>query len=180
MIGGIEKCVDLGHGHAHFRLPYLPDFVAGADDAFLQDAEVEAGPSTGRQQRRHPRLVHPNADAIAGDTGLSDLEQRATDLVTVADADGIVGQSLDGEVLAKLSVDEIGSVELLLPITIRLDLVDEDGALLAAVAGQVALSISFQIQPPDPAPARQRFLPDPGVHGTTLPLDVAWKTYVHR
>jgi hypothetical protein len=32
---------------------------------------------------------------------LSDLEQRAADLVTVADAHGIVGQSFDREVLAE-------------------------------------------------------------------------------
>ena len=111
---------------------------------------------------------------------MSDLEQRAADLEAVADADGIVGQSFDGEVLAELSVDEIGSLELLLPMMIRLDLVDEDGTLLAPVAGQVALTISLQIQPSDSASARHRILPDPGVHRTTPPLDVAWKTDVHR
>jgi hypothetical protein len=39
---------------------------------------------------------------------LSDLEQCAADLITVPDANGIVRQSFDREVLAELSVDEIG------------------------------------------------------------------------
>jgi len=74
---------------------------------------------------------------------LSDLEERAANPITVADAHGIVGQSFDGEVLAELSVDEIGPLQLLLPITIRFNLVDEDRALLTPVPGQVALTISI-------------------------------------
>jgi hypothetical protein len=38
---------------------------------------------------------------------LSDLEQRAADLISVADAHGIVGRSFDREVLAELSGDEL-------------------------------------------------------------------------
>ncbi len=180
MIGRIEERVDLCDGHSLLRLSHLHDFVAGAHLAFLQDAEVEPRPSAGCQQCRHPGLVHPNADAIAGNARLSDLEQRAADLITVADAHGIVGQSFDREVLAELSVDEVGPLQLLLPIAIRFDLVDEDGALLTPVPGQVALTVSVQIQPADPTAATHRILPDPGVHSATLPLDVARKSDVHR
>ena len=73
---------------------------------------------------------------------MSNLEEPAADLITVTDEDGIVGQSFDREVLAELSVDEVGPLQLLLPIAIRFDLVDEDGALLTPVPGQVALSVS--------------------------------------
>ena len=111
---------------------------------------------------------------------MSDLEQRAADLITVADAHGIVGQSFDREVLAELSVDEVGPLQLLLPVVIRFDLVDEDGSLLTPVAGQVALTVSVQIQPADPTAATHRILPDPGVYSATLPLDVARKSDVHR
>jgi hypothetical protein len=111
---------------------------------------------------------------------LSDLEQCAADLITVADAHGVVGQSFDREVFAELSVDEVGSLQLFLPIVIRLDLVDENGSLLASVPGQVALTVSLQIQPPNPAGAGHRIFPDPGVHSSALPLDVAWKSNVHR
>jgi hypothetical protein len=70
-------------------------------------------------------------------------------LITVADASDIVRQSFDREVLAELSVDEVGPLELVLPVAIRFDLVDEDGSLLTPVAGQVALTVSVQIQPAD-------------------------------
>src|SRR5580704_16497135 len=133
MIGRIEEPVDLRDGHSLVRLSHLHDFVAGAHIASLQDAEIESRPSAGCQQCRHPRLVHPNANAIAGNAWLSDLEQRAADLITVADANSIVEQSFDREVLAKLSVDEVRPFQLLLPEVIRFDLVNEGGSLLTPV-----------------------------------------------
>src|SRR6516225_637664 len=180
MLRRIEESVDLCDGHSLLRLSDLHDFVAGADLAFLQDAEVEPRPAAGCQQCGHPGLVHPNADAIAGNARLSDLEQRAADLITVADVHGIVGQSLDREVFTELSVDEVGPLQLLLPIAIRFDLVDEDGLLLTPVADQVALTVSFQIQPADPTAATHRILPDRGVYSATLPLDITRKSDIHR
>src|SRR6202042_3686342 len=118
--------------------------------AFLQDAEVEPGPSAGGQQCRHPRLVHPNSAAVASDARLRDLEQWATDSIPEADASGITRQSLDGEVFAELAVAQVGPAQLLLPVAIRFDLVDEDGSLFTPVAGQVALTVSVHIQPADP------------------------------
>jgi hypothetical protein len=111
---------------------------------------------------------------------LGDLEQRAADLITLADAHRIVRQCFDCEVFAELSMGEVGPLQLLLPIAIRFNLVDEDGALLSPVPGQVALTVSGEIQPADPTSATHRILPDPGVHNATLPLDVARKSDVHR
>src|SRR5262249_10599707 len=128
----------------------------------------------------HPRLIHSNADAVAGHARLCDLEQRAAYLITVANAHLIVGQSFDREVLAELSVDEVGSPQLLLPITIRFDLVDEDGALLAPVPGQIALTISVEIQTAYAAAAAHGILPDSGAHSATLPLEIARKADIHR
>jgi hypothetical protein len=123
---------------------------------------------------------HPNANAIAGNARLSDLEHCAADLITVAAVNGIVGQSFDREVLAKLSVDEVGPFQLLLPVAIRFDLVDEGGSLLTPVATQVALTVSVQIQSADPTAATHRFFTDPGVYRATLPLDIARESDVHR
>src|SRR5262245_30483223 len=116
MIGRIEERVDFCDGYLLLRLSHLHDLIAGAYFALLQDAEVESRPSAGCQQCRHPWLVHPNADAIAGHARLSDLKQCAADLITVANANGIVRQSFNRKVLAELSVDEIGSLELILPV----------------------------------------------------------------
>src|SRR4029077_10182311 len=139
---------------------------------FPEDTEVEPRPAAGCQQCRHPWLVPSNADAIAGNARLSDLEQCAADLIAVTDAPGIVGQSLDREVLTELSVDEIGPLQLLLPVVIRFDLVDEDGSLLTPVAVQGALTVSVQIQSSDPTAAPHRVFPDPRVYDATLPVDV--------
>src|SRR5260370_7731226 len=100
MIGRIEERVDLCHGHSLIRLSHLHDFVAGAHLAFLQDAEVEPRPSARCQQCRHPGLVHPNANAVAGNARLSDLEQCAADLITVADPNGTLRPSFARELLS--------------------------------------------------------------------------------
>ena len=101
----IEQRIDLGDGHALPGLADLHDLVAGADLALAQDAEIESRPAARRQQRRHPRLVGANAEPIAGHARLGDLEQRAADLIAVTDANGIVGQILDGEILSELAED---------------------------------------------------------------------------
>src|SRR5262245_14164758 len=176
----VEERVDLCNGHPLLRLSHLHDFVARTHLSFLENAQVKPGPSTGRQQCWHPGLVHPDSNAIAGHAGLCDLEQRAADLITVANAHRLVRQSLDREILAELSVDELSPVEPFLPIAIRFDLVDEDGTLLTPVPSEIALTVSVEIQPADPTSATHRSLPDCGVHRATLPLDIAWESDVHR
>src|SRR2546422_10233327 len=111
MMGRIEERVDLCDGHSLLRLSHFHDFVAGAHLTLLQDAEIKPRPSAGCQQCWHLGLVHANADAIAGNARLRDLEQRAADLITVAGAHGIVEQSFDREVLAELSGDEVGPLQ---------------------------------------------------------------------
>src|ERR1700757_980969 len=98
MIGRIQESADFCDGNSLLCLSHLHDFIARAYFALLQHAEVESRPSAGCEQCRHPWLVHPNADAMAGNARLSDLEQCAADLITVADAYGRVGHSFDGEV----------------------------------------------------------------------------------
>ena len=117
-------------------------------------AEVEAGPAVGHEQRRHPRIVQADADAVAGDARLGDLEHGRADPVAVADADLVVAQPFDGEVLAELPVDEVVAAELALPVAVRVDLVDEHGALLAAVAGQIALAVAVDVELADAATGR--------------------------
>jgi hypothetical protein len=77
--------------------------------------------------------------------GCVTLEQGAADPVSIANAHRVVGQSVDGEVLAELSVDEVAPLQLLLPVAVRFDLIDVDRALLTAVAGQVALTVPVEI-----------------------------------
>ena len=55
-------------------------------------------------QGRQLRLTHPHRDAEAGDPRLGDLELRLADDVPVADADLVVGQAVDSEILAERAV----------------------------------------------------------------------------
>jgi hypothetical protein len=76
-------------------------------------------------------------------------------------------------------MDEVSPLQLLLPIAIRFNLIHEDRSMLAAVPGQVALTVSLKIQPGDATATLHRTLPDPGVYRAALPRDVAWKPDVY-
>jgi hypothetical protein len=137
-------------------------------------------PTSPGEERSHPRLVEANPDPVAGRPWLGDLEHGRSDPEPVADADLVVGEPVDGEVLAELAVRQLGPPELPFPVAIRLDLIDEDRALLSPVAAEVALAITHEVEAIDPPTALDRVLPDSGVHGPPAPLDVAWKSDVDR
>lgn len=58
------------------------------------------------EQGRHARVVHPDADAVAGDAWLGHLEARGPDPIAITDADLVVSKPVDGEILTELSVAE--------------------------------------------------------------------------
>src|SRR6185437_6989168 len=156
---------DLRHRHPFLCLAGLHDLVAGLHFSFLENAEVESRTSATRQQSRHSRLIQTDAHAITGDAGLGDFKKCVSDPVTVADAHGIVRQSLYREILTKLPEGRFTQVrpfQLFPPVTIGFDLVDEDRPLLASMAGQIALTIALQVQPPGATAAGQRTLPASG------------------
>jgi hypothetical protein len=130
------------------------------------------------EQGRHPRFIHANADAVAGDARLCDFESRAADLITVADTHGIVSHSFDREVLAELSVNKIGPLQLLLPIAIRFNLINEDGSLLSTMTGEIALAVANNIELVHHLPSRNWTFPDGGMDSLAVPCHVAWKTDV--
>ena len=111
---------------------------------------------------------------------MRDLEDGGADLVAVADADLVVAQSLDGEVLAELSVDEVVSSELAFPVAIGVDLVDEDGALLAAMPGKIALPVAVDVELAHAARAGDRVLEDAGEDRLPLPSHVLRHADVDR
>ena len=107
MPGQIQQGVRLGDRHAFRAVGELDDLLPGLHGALGQHAEVEPGPVMGNKQRGHPRVIHPDAYPEAGDSRLGHLEDRFADLVPVADAHLVVGQSLHGEVLTELPVLEV-------------------------------------------------------------------------
>jgi hypothetical protein len=110
---------------------------------------------------------------------LCNFEQRATDAITIADTDDIVGQSFDGEVLTELPIDEVRSVQLPLPVAVGFDLVDKDGSLFTPVPGKVTLAVSIQIQSTHATAATHRIFPYSGMHRSAVPLNITRKSDVH-
>src|SRR5262249_23556762 len=151
----------------------LHDLIPGRDVAGLQHTEVEPGPVMLDQQRGHTRLVHPDSNPVAGHSWLRHFEQRAANPITIANADLVVRQSVHREVLAELSKHEVLSPELPFPITIGIDLIDEDGPVLAAVTLQISLAVAVDVQPADLTATAHRVLPHGRVHVLAFPLDVA-------
>ena len=97
---------------------------------------------------------------MAGHPGLGHLEQGAADPVAVPDADLVVGEALDGEVLAELAGHEVVAAQLALPVAVGGDVVDVDGAVLATVRDEVGLGVAGDVEPADPPAVADLGLPD--------------------
>ena len=154
----IEQRIDLEDTHAFRARADLEDLIPGFHLAFLKNAEIETGPAVRDQQRGHLRFVHADTDAVTSDARLCHFKQRAADPVAVANADLPVRKAVDREVLPELSVGEIIAAKLALPIAIGVDLIDENGAVLAAVPNQVSLPIAIDIETADRARRLERGL----------------------
>ena len=165
----VQQCVDGRDRHPPSPGRDLDDVVAGLYRTFLEDPEVEAGATVTGEQRGHPRLVHPDTDPVARHPWLGDLEQGGADAVPVADAHLVVAEPVDREVLAELAEDEVVALQLLAPVTVRVELIDVHGALLAPVPGAIALAVAVDVQPSDQTRTLNRLLPDPGEDGPSLP-----------
>ena len=178
--GQVEQRVGLGHAQRAGTGPGLDDPVAGPDAPLAQDPHVKAGTVVGHQQRGQLRFAQAQTDPVAGDPGLGDLELGRADAVPVADADFIVRQPVDGQVFPERPVAQVVAAEVLLPVTVGPGLVDQHGALLAAVAGQVALPVAVDVEAADHRRAVHRVFPHAGVDGLPLPGHVLGQADVHR
>jgi hypothetical protein len=63
---------------------------------------------------------------------------------------------------------------------IRVELVHVDRSLLAPMASEIALPVAVDVQPPHAAGPVDGLLPDAGVDGPPLPLDVTGQADVDR
>ena len=97
----------------------------------------------------------------------------------IANADFSIRQSLDCKILSELAMGKVVSTELVLPITVRFDLVDKDCPVLAAMPRQIPLAVAIDVEPSCHPSALNRRLPDGGVDGFPLPLDVAWQAHIY-
>jgi hypothetical protein len=180
MISRVKKGIDLRHAHAFGTFRDLFDPVSRADLAFLDDSEIKARPPVRDHQRRHFRVIETQTEPVASDARLADFEDGAADPVTVADKDLCVGQSIDREILAEIAMNEVRPAKMIGPVTVRIELVDHEGALLAAVARQVGLSIANQIEPTREDAPFDGLFPDRGADGFSSPRHVARQPDIDR
>jgi hypothetical protein len=92
MTGRVQQRISLRDGHTLGTHPNLHDLFAGFDLSLLDDAKIKAGSAMGHEQCRHLRLVHADADPIAGDARLRHFENGTPDAIAIPDAHLGIGQ----------------------------------------------------------------------------------------
>jgi hypothetical protein len=112
------------------------------------------------QQRWHSRFIHANADPIARHPWLRYFKYRTTDAVSITDVHFVIRKSVDGEVFPELAENKIVAAQKALPVMVRIHLVDEYGAVLPAVTGEIALCITIDIEPAHHSPSINWRFPD--------------------
>ena len=112
------------------------------------------------EQGWHARFIHANADAVTSHAWLRYFKFSATDAVSIADAHFVIRKSLDGEVFPELAESKIVAAQKALPVVVRIHLVDEYGAVLPTVTGEIGLRITIDIELAHYSPSRNRRFPD--------------------
>ena len=99
---------------------------------------------------------------------------------TISNTHFCIRQTVDRKILSELSMNEVVSPEMALPIPIGIQLIDKYGSTFAAVTIQVTLAVTVQVETAcHPRPFDRRF-PNAGVHRFALPNDVARQTNIDR
>jgi hypothetical protein len=175
----VKQSVDFLNGDALGAVGNLHDLVSRTDLSFLNHTAIKARSFMRDQKCRHLRVVHPHANAIAGDAWLRHFKQGAADPVAIPDADLVIGKTIDCQILAELAILEVVTLEVRLPVAIGVELINHHSTMFSAVACEIALTITIKIETARHHPACYGSLPDSSVDYFALPFDIGWKADVH-
>jgi hypothetical protein len=175
----IQEGVNLGHADSLWAVSKFYDVIACTNFSLLQNAKVESWSVMSYQQRWHSRFIHANADAIARHPWLRYFKYGATDAVSITDAHLAIRKSVDGEILSELAESKIVAAQKALPVMVRIHLVDEYGAVLPAVTGEIGLRITIDIEPAHHSPSINWRFPDGRSDSLTVPCHVARKADIY-
>ena len=131
------------------------------------------------EQRRHPRFIHADADAVARHSRLCHFKYRVTDAISIADAYLVVSKSFNGKVFSELAKSKVTAAQNALPVMVRIHLVDEDSAVLPAVTFQVGLRITVDIELAHQPPSINWSFPDGRSDRFAVPCHVARKADIY-
>src|SRR5271165_2644491 len=176
----VKQRVDFGDADLLGSRADFDYVLTGFNLSFGDDPEVEPRATVGDQQCGHLRFPQPQADPVTGHPRLADFEDGLADPVSIADANLIVRQTLDREILAEMAGLQVVAVQFARPIPVGVKLIHQHGAVFATVPTEVALAVAVDIEPADHPRARHRLLPHSGVDGATVPRDVLRQTDVDR
>ncbi len=168
------------NGHAFWAVRDLFDLVSGPDLSLLDYPKIETRPSVGYEEGRHFWMVETEANPIARDARLADLEDAAADAKPVSNTDLGIGQAIDCEVLSEIPIDKVLSPEIGGPVAVGFELIDHERALLAAMAGKIGLAIANEIKPPGENAPLYRLLPDRRPDGFSAPFHLTRQPNIHR
>jgi hypothetical protein len=175
----IQEGVNLGYLDSLWTVGNFYNVVARPNFSFPQHAKVESWSVMRYEQGCHPRFIHANADAVARYAWLRYFKFSTTDVVAIANAHLAVKKSLDGEVFSELAETKIVAAEKSLPVLVRIDLVDEYGAVLSSVTGEIGLRITIDIELAHHSPSRNRRFPDCGSDSFAVPCHLARKADIY-
>ena len=142
----IQQGVNLSHADSLWTVSDFYNGIAGPNLSLLQHAKVKPWSSMCYKKRRHTGFIHADPHAIARHARLRHFKYRITNTVAIANADLVIRKSLDGEVFSELAETKIVAAQKALPVMVRIHLVDEYGAVLPSVTGEIGLRITIDIE----------------------------------
>src|SRR6516225_4262960 len=146
MSGQVQKGVNLRHSGSLRTVSNFYDVIAGTNFSLLQHTKVKSWSVMCYEQGCHSRFIHADADAVARYARLCHFKYRTANTVAIANADLVIRKSFDGKIFSELTGSKIVAAQKALPVMVRIHLVDEHGAVLPAVTGEIGLCITIDIE----------------------------------
>jgi hypothetical protein len=175
----VQQSIDVGHRDPFWTVGNFYDVITRTNFSFLQHAKIESWSPVCDKQGWHPRLVHADAHAVAGNARLCHFKHRVANAVSIANADFVIGKSFNSEILSELAESKITAPKDALPIMVRIHLVDKYGALLSTMTGEIGLPITIDVHlTHHPSPLNGK-LPDRCSHSLAVPCHFARKADIH-
>ncbi len=175
----VQEGVDVGNTDTLWTVSNFYNVIACTNFSLLQHAKVESWSVMCYEQRWHTRFVHADTYAVARHSWLRYFKFSTTNAVSIADADLVIKKSLNGKVFSELAESKIVAAQKALPVMVRIHLVNEYGAVLSSVTGEIGLRITIDIELAHHSPSRNRRFPDCGSDRFAVPCHVARKADIY-
>src|SRR5579862_2329668 len=121
------------------------DFVARADFALAQDAEIETAAAAGEESLGHVVALEFQIQLVAGNSRLRDDDFGAANRVSVSEGDIVFEEALRREIFSEGAPRQVHTRQFILPISVVLGGIGVHCFIPAAVDCQVCLAVAIKI-----------------------------------